>query len=336
MNDKEYKKRKFIKKLYDQKNNEYSLIGSYVNLSTKTAFKHNVCGYTWETKPTTLLNSKDKVHGGCPKCQYDQKRTSKNEFQQKLDHKFHGEYILDGSPEFCGSNKKTGFIHTKCGTHFVMTAYSIFVNNTSCPKCFLKSVTGRLRVSKDIFIKRLYKKYGDEYTLMEQLPYTGLLDYVYIKHNKCGYIWKVRANHILRDSGCPLCCQSKGEMLVDDFLSKSNYTYKRQFKIKGCKYKKLLPFDFAIFDSNKNLLGLIEYDGIQHFFKFKHFGGNSGFKVRKKRDKIKTDFCRNNKIPLLRLKYTLSDEDAIRNLKNFLQKLGSKAETPILKIGSKI
>ena len=71
-------------------------------------------------------------------------------------------------------------------------------------------------------------------------------------------------------------------------------------------------FDFYLPDYNL----CIEFDGIQHFLPNVRFGGEIGFIKRVNNDKIKTDFCKNNNIKVLRIKY---DENIIEKLKNKLK-----------------
>lgn len=47
-------------------------------------------------------------------------------------------------------------------------------------------------------------------------------------------------------------------------------------------------------------------------------GGKSNLKNTQKHDKIKTDYCRNNNIKLLRIKY---NEDILEKLKNNIKEL---------------
>lgn len=57
-------------------------------------------------------------------------------------------------------------------------------------------------------------------------------------------------------------------------------------------------------DLNNNPLHLIEYNGIQHYKYTKIWHINEkGFEESKLRDKLKIDYCTNNNIPLLVIKY---------------------------------
>ena len=90
-----------------------------------------------------------------------------------------------------------------------------------------------------------------------------------------------------------------------------------QYTFPDCKYKNVLPFDFAILDKNNNPILMIEYDGEQHYRPV-NFGGISDEEARenlrltKKRDKIKTDYCKKNNIHLLRISY--NDFDKIEKI----------------------
>lgn len=172
----------------------------------------------------------------------------------------------------------------------------------------------------------MYAKYHGEYILAKNSKYTKLLDNVEIIHTTCGTHWVTRASHILYDSGCPKCNQSKGETLIDNILNKSSILHVRQYTIPECKHTKELPFDFAIVSTTGSLLGLIEYDGVQHFRSFKHFGGVNKFHKQQFNDKIKTDFCKTNDIPLLRVKYTSSDSKVKQLVLKFCSDVKSKAE----------
>lgn len=116
----------------------------------------------------------------------------------------------------------------------------------------------------------------------------------------CGNIVDVFRGHLkdghTRSCGCMV---SFGEDYVVQFLSKLNYNVKRQYKIEKLKDKNSLPFDVAVFDSENKLIGLIEIQGKQHFDNSLLFYSEDLIK----HDKMKYEYCLNNKIPLLLLDY---------------------------------
>ena len=102
---------------------------------------------------------------------------------------------------------------------------------------------------------------------------------------------------------CNKCANilSKGERLILKYLESNNYSFKTQYKITDCRNIKPLPFDFAIFENNK-LKIIIEYDGEQHYTP-KFNNSQKEFLKIQERDKIKTQYCLDNNIPLLRIPY---------------------------------
>lgn len=90
------------------------------------------------------------------------------------------------------------------------------------------------------------------------------------------------------------------EAQVICFLDENNISYKREFKFSDCKGKKrMLPFDFCLNYQAGNKL-LIEVDGERHYKPY--------FKQLHDYDKIKDFYCKNKKIPLLRIPYWEFDE----------------------------
>ena len=105
---------------------------------------------------------------------------------------------------------------------------------------------------------------------------------------------------MIKGIGCPKCKTSKGENYIINYLDSHNINYVHQKKFTGCIYKTELPFDFYLIDYNM----CIEYDGIQHSECIEYFGGEEAFELRKKKDKIKNEYCKDNNIRLERITYS--------------------------------
>lgn len=112
-------------------------------------------------------------------------------------------------------------------------------------------------------------------------------------------------------TSCGCRIQSFGESYIQSLLENMNIQFRPQYTFNDCKSIYTLRFDFGIL-YNEQLLGLIEYDGKQHFEPIEFFGGQKGFEKTKNRDEIKNTYCSYHNIPLLRLPYTLS-LDEIKN-----------------------
>lgn len=114
---------------------------------------------------------------------------------------------------------------------------------------------------------------------------------------------QVSSSH-LSGAGCPHCSESKGEKKISKFLDLNEIEYVRQKKFDGCvgiRYK--LPFDFYL----PKYRTAIEFDGKQHYEPMEFFGGLEAYNRLKANDKIKSDYCEDNYIDLIRIRYDQID-----------------------------
>jgi very-short-patch-repair endonuclease len=108
----------------------------------------------------------------------------------------------------------------------------------------------------------------------------------------------------IRGYGCPHCSESRGEKTIAKYLKDNHIPFIRQKKFTTCRNVFELPFDFWI--PSKKVL--IEYDGEQHFKANEHFGGQQAFANLKANDAIKTSWCLQNNIELIRISYYEADK----------------------------
>lgn len=113
----------------------------------------------------------------------------------------------------------------------------------------------------------------------------------------------VQANHLKfgETKSCG-CLKSYPEEQIAMLLSESNIVFEREKRFEDLKYKHPLRFDFYLPDMNL----VIEYNGEQHYKSIEHYGGEEGYIVRQLRDKIKQEYCIENNINYLTIRY---DED---------------------------
>lgn len=129
--------------------------------------------------------------------------------------------------------------------------------------------------------------------------------------------WEQKPNDHLNGCGCPTCWNqtkdSKKLKEFDKFLIDNNIEYESEKRYDTCRGERLpLPFDRYI--PSLNLL--IEYDGEQHFKIVEHWGGIEAYERIQKYDLIKTQYCFNNNIDLLRIKY---NENPIEKFQEFIK-----------------
>lgn len=107
---------------------------------------------------------------------------------------------------------------------------------------------------------------------------------------------------------------SKGNEKIKSILTEANIPFEIEVKYPTCKDIKELPFDFRVDDRY-----LIEYDGIQHFqptmFDYEYTHNH---------DIIKSQWCKENHIPLIRIPYYHFDnlclEDLLLETSRFVEK----------------
>ena len=112
-----------------------------------------------------------------------------------------------------------------------------------------------------------------------------------------GHVFEISYAKFYIGRRCSQCKKSSGEQEVENVLKKYNINYKYQFVFKDCKRIMPLPFDFYLPQYNI----LIEFDGEQHF-RENRFKGTK-LKDIQERDNIKTNYCKNNDIKLIRIPY---------------------------------
>lgn len=241
-----------------------------------------------------------------PKLKYTTK-----EIKEKIFELTGNEYEMMG--EYVNSRTKIKIKHVACG-HEYMVRWNSFQQGVRCPKCAILVVKNKLAFTNEDIVKAMYELVGDEYTKMDE-NYTNNQTKFKIRHNTCGNTYEVNWNNFQSGIRCPKCNQSKGEKFIEDYLTNKGISFATQVRFSDCRYKNTLPFDFGIIDDNKRVICLVEYDGEQHFEPIEAWGGEEAFKERQRKDLIKTNYCKENNIPLLRIKY---DENTEEKLFNFL------------------
>ncbi len=135
---------------------------------------------------------------------------------------------------------------------------------------------------------------------------------------ECGTTKTVRGHDLVRGSvtSCG-CTASRGEEKIRKMLNNLNVNFKTQYYFNDLKSHKgwALRFDFAILDNKDTLLGLIEYQGQQHF---DDSYGWFGLQQREETDKLKRDYCNKHNIPFYEISYNDNIEISLKNiLSNF-------------------
>ena len=140
--------------------------------------------------------------------------------------------------------------------------------------------------------------------------------------NLCGAKKAVRFDHLSDlDAACE-CFKSRssGEMLVKQCLDKLPLSYQSEYTFPDLVGTGggALRYDYAIFDFNKKVIGLVEFDGAQHFQEAGSYFNPTG-KVQE-HDAMKNVYAHMHNIPLLRIPYDKASQ--VENLLiDFIKKI---------------
>ena len=274
---------------------DYSLV-DYHNSSTKVKIICTEHGL-FEQSPNSHISQKH----GCPKCSGQNKTAF--EITENFNKVHNNKYTYD----FSNYKNKHSKVSIICPEHgkFNQVAYQ-HLNGVGCPTC-----AGCKKKTTDEFIIEANKIHNFKYDYSLTI-YKNSHKKVKIICPEHG-IFEQTPNSHTRVRGCPHCITktSKGENTIIDYFNEKNIKFIPQYKFEECKLERKLPFDFYLPDKNM----CIEYDGEQHFKTSKAWGGEEKLKMTQLRDKIKTDFCINNNITLIRIKY---DESILEKLQTIL------------------
>lgn len=241
----------------------------------------------------------------CGKCG-DSVLSNYDEFVEKANKKHKNKYIYPFF-EYHNCKEKVEII---CPIHgpFFQTPDSHIAGH-GCVTCSTElNANLKKEKARNTFADKANKIHNNKYNYSEVDYITAIIN-VKIICPKHGHFYQSPNTHLSK-SGCPRCHTSLGEIEVEKYLIEHNIKYLTQHSFPDCKYISILFFDFYLPD-----LGIcIEYDGRQHYIPYEIFGGEEGLRLRQKRDAIKSLYCSDNSIPLLRIRY---DEDVKEILEKF-------------------
>lgn len=251
----------------------------------------------------------------CKKCKaeyqssnYIPKIRTRKQFKFKINNKIfierseknHGKKYGYDLVEYIGSTNKVKII---CPIHGIFEQKPFdHMKGIGCSKCAWNKPAHN-RLQQDDYIDRCKKIHFDlyDYSLVDYKGDSEKIDIICKKH---GIFHQQASSHLRQKQGCPKCNISYGEKTIYQFLESNNIKFEYEKSFSDLKVKSRLRFDFYIADKNM----IIEYDGIQHF-KPTRINGVSYekaielFKKTQKHDKLKTQYCIDKNINLIRISY---------------------------------
>lgn len=282
----------------------------YINNNTKMAYicpRHRDKGVQY-IKYGTLSQGSGCKYCGVEKSANTQSldfETVKKAFEER------GYELLE--TEYINSKTKMAYIcnkHKEEGVQYI--TYNSLRRGKGCKYCAIERRVDAQRLGfKDVV--RAFEKEGLTLISTENDYKNTHSKLKYICPNHPNVVQEATYNNVSNGHGCRLCKESKGEKAIDSYLKKHNIQYTREQKFEDCKHKRPLPFDFYLPQLNV----VIEFDGEQHYNPLS-FGGKDekkvkdNFKKTQTRDAIKTKYCADNNIKLIRIPYW--DIDSIEEI----------------------
>ena len=288
-----------------------------IKLSKERFIKNSVKihGDRYDYSNVDLINCKTKVriickeHGifeqtpnghynnGCPKCG---KFSNTKEFVEKSII-VHGDKYDYTNVNYINNITPVDIICKEHGSFFQKPSHHL--QGCNCPVC----ARDKFKLKEQDFVGKSINVHGNKYDYSKVKIEGG--NKIEILCKKHGSFFQTPDNH-QRGKGCPICNESHGEKYIRIYFQQRNIKYIKGKEFDDCKYKRNLKFDFYLPEYNM----CVEFDGQQHFHVIEHFGGEKSLIGNKIRDDIKNQYCENNNIRLIRIKYNDNIDDKLSEL----------------------
>ena len=275
----------FIRKAIELNGDEYDYSNVfYKNSSTKVEITCNSCGDKFNQTPNNHISKNHQ----CANCNGNKKHTRESLikiFNEMNNFKYdYSKFRTYENSRF----QKISILCKMCLTEFEQAIEGHL--NHGCSSC-----SKNKKYSTESLLSKLKLVHNSEYDY-DLSNFKNVKSTINVKCQEHGW-FGITVRHHLRGFGCSKCNMTSGEKRVFNFLKINKIKNIFQHTFDGCVgIKRKLPFDFYLPDFNI----CIEYDGRQHFEKVFN---DQDFEKTKINDQIKTNFCYNNDIKLIRIPY---------------------------------
>ena len=239
-----------------------------------------------------------------------------NEFQYKrIRNKVDLNYIQKITLQYCVKtrssivhvgtfNKRDTLVTLTCrNEHTVERKFQSINLNNACPSCI-----GPQSLSFDDIIKNVKSRCDElNYTFGGFIRENGARSVLNLQCSRNHQYEPLYYNFINSKYKCGSCAlydkSSYKCTEILNFLQEMNLVVHCEYKFEQCRNTNVLPFDFYI--PSLNLC--IEYDGEQHYNPIDFWGGIEALAKQQENDTIKSIFCEQNGIHLIRIKYNIEN-----------------------------
>ena len=312
----------FVKE-YIESCGDILLSTEYVRSSENLDIQCGKCGNIWHP----CFNAYRNTNSRCPKCikiTLSEKLRMDMSVVRKI-YKEHDFEILDSDEVYINSATKLNTKCLKCGKIWFTTYSNIRTSKCGCPICgseLRRESVSAASVTEDYNFLVLYPDIAEEWDYFKNNKppesYAPKSEFkVWWICKQCNYSWEARISDRVRGNGCKVCGMSGGCKRIYYNLLKYNVEIELEYEFQDLlsDLGNPLRYDFGISDSNK-LLMLIEFDHIQHEKYIPYFHKSlERFERYQYHDLLKTEYAKNNNIPLLRI-----NQHEFNNIESILSK----------------
>lgn len=268
------------------------------------------CGNTKIVRGSDLRKNKITTCGSKCKLKYSRNQNFKDLTGQKF-----GRLTVQRFVEINKNHKSVWHCKCDCGNECNVIGANLVNQTTQSCGCLHKEKLQQMSL-QDLTGK--------------QFGYLTVLNWVYDTNKNikwrckciCGNIVELSSSqldnteHPTRSCGC---IHSFGESQIQNYLQQLNIEYKKEQSFEGLvsANNRKLRYDFGIY-KNKQLKGLIEFQGEQHFQPIEYFGGKEEFDKRQLHDKMKYEYAIQYNIPLL---YITKNDNIKQKIDIFLKNI---------------
>lgn len=198
------------------------------------------------------------------------------------------------------NNKNKWICECKCGNIKSVLTADLKRGHTKSCGCFQKQQT-----SLHSLIDLTGQFFGELEVLERDLNFQGhgVSARWICKCHKCGNIKSILGDSLKNKKiiSCG-CLKSKGEYKIASLLKEYNINFITEYKFSDHLNRR---YDFALLNKNNEVVRLIEFDGLQHYYEpqAEHWVKSSTLEEIKQRDLEKNLIAKKYNIPLIRIPY---------------------------------
>lgn len=189
--------------------------------------------------------------------------------------------------------------HCSCGNTAYVDGADLRRGHTQSCGCYNKD-----RISETSLRDLSGQTFGELEVLERDMNYYGKRVPVhwFCKCKACGTVKSISTDSLRRGQISCGCLNSKGEYKIAKLLNEQNISFIKEFTFADYPKRR---YDFAILNKNNEVVRLIEFDGIQHFYKPSEWLWSSTMTLeeQQERDKEKNQIAKEKNIAIIRIPY---------------------------------